>query len=400
MTRAQMKTVTFGVIAVMAASCGGDGPEGGSLDTASDVDQATWTLESDLRIGSVDDERNAFSRVVGILPATDGSAFVLDLEQRAVTRYSAAGEPVTRFGRQGQGPGEFSFPTRIGWWKGADSIWVADGSLGRLSVFSVDGEFGRTIPVEQGGYGPVANRTMTHPLAGGVLGRVLQERGEGDWGPVRVVRPGEGDGPPREIARADRSSDEIPIRASPLGPGSIRDPIADGPLLAFSPDGATVFVVDREAPPTADSAVVRVHATRADGASLWETTLPYQPVMIEEAVRDSVIDWVRGVFEEFGDRSPREIDAILERTFDFPHYYPPVHAVIPADDGALWIVWDRVGGGTEATVIDRAGSRVADVSFPDGRADRLTAIAGDYAWSIDLGDFDVPILRRYRIVRP
>jgi len=99
------------------------------------------------------------------------------------------------------------------------------------------------------------------------------------------------------------------------------------------------------------------------------------------------------------DLSSREIDDIVQRTIDVPPYFPPVRAIIPADDGSLWLLWNQTARSTLATVIGREGSPIAEVSTPDGGSDGLVAIAGDYAWSIDSDTFDVPIVRRHRIIR-
>ena len=48
-------------------------------------------------------------------------------------------------GREGSGPGEFQFPTRIARW--GDTLVVLDANLRRVSRFSLDGGFVSTIPV-------------------------------------------------------------------------------------------------------------------------------------------------------------------------------------------------------------------------------------------------------------
>lgn len=56
------------------------------------------------------------------------------------------GELEARFGRSGEGPGEFRAPARLFEWPG-DSLLVWDVALRRVSIFGASGEFGRTFQV-------------------------------------------------------------------------------------------------------------------------------------------------------------------------------------------------------------------------------------------------------------
>ena len=48
-------------------------------------------------------------------------------------------------GREGEGPGDFRTPIKVGW--DLDTLWVIDGVLQRVSVFRSDGQFIRTTTV-------------------------------------------------------------------------------------------------------------------------------------------------------------------------------------------------------------------------------------------------------------
>ncbi|TVP57702.1 MAG: hypothetical protein EA351_05270 [Gemmatimonadales bacterium] len=358
---------------------------------------ASWTLEPDIQIGSVEGTDDAFVRVVRVLPAADGSVILLDQGLTAVMRYLSSGQLAGRVGGAGPGPGEFVIPTDVGWWAGGDSIWVTDGVLPRVTIFSAEGEFGRTIPIDGGGFSPASMTAgWAQPLDDGAIASVVQETGGWDWGPVRVLRVGNDEGPSMEIARAERAESRIPIQWDQ--PGMMAHPVPDGPFLVFSPHGSPIFVVEREAADSGEQASVRIRTTNAMGELLWEVDLPYQPTPIGNAVRDSINDATREMFQgmaSFRDRSAREIDAIFERTITIPSYHPPLRSVVPADDGSIWVVWTDVGGGSEATVVSRDGVAIAQVSVPGG----LAAVAGDYAWAIESGMYEVPIIHRHRIVR-
>src|SRR5690606_24027972 len=123
------------VIVCLLVSCGG---------AASDEDSFVehlpqLTLTEELRIGSVDDPDAGFSQIGGLTIGPDGNLYVIEQQDNEVRVYDAQGTLVRRFGRQGEGPGEFLFPSQLG--VVGDTLWVTDLRLQRLSLFTTSGEF-------------------------------------------------------------------------------------------------------------------------------------------------------------------------------------------------------------------------------------------------------------------
>lgn len=74
----------------------------------------------------------------------DGRIALLDGDRRAVQFVAADGTPLGRVGREGAGPGEFTFPMHLGRCA-ADSLYVWDMGQSRVTILAPDGRFGRTV---------------------------------------------------------------------------------------------------------------------------------------------------------------------------------------------------------------------------------------------------------------
>ena len=78
--------------------------------------------------------------VIAVSP--DERIFVRQWQDYSVRVFDADGADLGRIGRQGEGPGEFSRVNDLGFVH--DTLWVADGRLGRISLFSPSLDLVRT----------------------------------------------------------------------------------------------------------------------------------------------------------------------------------------------------------------------------------------------------------------
>lgn len=119
--------------------------------TAATVRSAVRTLATGSADGVAGD---AFGRIVGVAVGDRGSVFALDAQERQVIVIDSAGTVVSRFGRRGDGPGEFIAPVGIAVHGGR--VRVFDASSWRVSEFSASGELlGTHAPPRQGQFGQV-----------------------------------------------------------------------------------------------------------------------------------------------------------------------------------------------------------------------------------------------------
>ena len=72
-----------------------------------------FDLEEDLAIGDVNDENYFFPRHVTPNVDDEGNIYVCDGGNRRVQKYDKSGKYVRTIGRQGQGPGEYTYPSGI-----------------------------------------------------------------------------------------------------------------------------------------------------------------------------------------------------------------------------------------------------------------------------------------------
>ena len=75
---------------------------------------------------------------------SDGRLFVADAKQSRIFVWDKAGKYLHIFSQKGEGPGELQFPTCLT--VQGDRVWVTDGSQ-RLHIFSADGEFVKSVPI-------------------------------------------------------------------------------------------------------------------------------------------------------------------------------------------------------------------------------------------------------------
>ncbi len=150
----------------------------------------TIELEELWRIGGdTDDEDEFFGLIVAIDTDAEGNVYVLDLQLAEVKIYSPDGEFIRSIGREGEGPGEFRFPSGLAF-LGDGNIGVVQTAPGRIVLLTPDGEPAGDLPVPsiEGGGSAILR---TGRSAGGELYLLLQinEFGEGKLDQtLRVVR--------------------------------------------------------------------------------------------------------------------------------------------------------------------------------------------------------------------
>ena len=98
-----------------------------------------------LEIGVMEgDAHYTFQSIVGVVPLSSGDLVVSDGGSDEITLYAPDGTYLRRWGRRGEGPGEFRVLS--GAWVGpGDSIMGEDGVTARVSVFDSTGEFARQV---------------------------------------------------------------------------------------------------------------------------------------------------------------------------------------------------------------------------------------------------------------
>jgi hypothetical protein len=341
----------------------------------------TWRLEQDLRIGT--DAGRAveqFGSIAGIAADSHGRIYVLDRMSKDVRVFNADGTFSHSFGREGQGPGEFSFPQAIAVNDG-DSVLVVDDGTARYSVFAPDGSFLASYPRQIRGY--------LASTSGGFLadGRYI------DWA------PGFPDG--REGSRTqfypiihgsmlEQADTMVPLEyTSPMLPsGRMQQWYFTGTIVAaVDARGGIWFARSRE---------YEIYRRTPEGDTTHTFSLRATAAPISDRDRDMVRN-------EFANRPElgAEILAVL------PETRPIVHGIVPDNAGHILLFVD-VAGEQAGRVVDvfqengqYLGRMVLPIAVPLSlRHQQPVAFATAAALYVVAGDsLDVPYVARLRIVK-
>ncbi|MFC1559203.1 6-bladed beta-propeller [Gemmatimonadota bacterium] len=98
-----------------------------------------------LRLGT-EESGKLFSRIADFGWSDSGNFYVLDNRECSVSIFDSSGQFVAAFGKNGAGPGEFGRPFELQVID--ESVFVLDVQLGRLSEFSLNGDFRTSIRLD------------------------------------------------------------------------------------------------------------------------------------------------------------------------------------------------------------------------------------------------------------
>lgn len=359
-----------------------------------------WRVAREVRTGTGDGP-GALSAVSDVTIGRDGSVYVSQPQENVVKVYDARGRYLRSLGREGRGPGEFERPSSLGW--RGDTLWVADSSQTRISLFLPNGRFVRSISFSR-----AAPLTDGRPHIPGSLladGSVL-----GVWQTplsliagsrsvsipmVRFTARGE---PIALLARRE-DRNEFGVVTEGTSRTYFPQPFTDSPLTAVSPDGSAVVMVRRNAASRPDSTVFSVQRLHHSGRVTLARNYRYRPQpltreMVERAVDDQV-----GGLGETRIRTPeasvlrRQIRQNLYR----PRFLPPVTQLVLGRDGTMWLRREDLGREMAWWhVLDAGGRIIARAWVPAGV--RVAYADRTQIWAVELDELDVPTLVKYRIV--
>jgi hypothetical protein len=123
--------VTLAALLLTLAGCG-DGA-GTRVDEPARFDPH-FQLEQRLAIGGED----TFGRISDLIADDRGHVYVLDLYLKKLDRFDASGAQLATLGREGEGPGEFSYPRALAFWGEADLLVFDQRNLRLTEVATED----------------------------------------------------------------------------------------------------------------------------------------------------------------------------------------------------------------------------------------------------------------------
>jgi sugar lactone lactonase YvrE len=115
---------------------------------------------------AAEDETVAFYMPAGIALDSQGNLYILDTGNHRVQKFGPDGRYLASFGRQGQGPGDFSYPDSIDI-DGEDMVWVSDPNNQRIQILTPEGAERKTIGFVKERVGKVRRTKSGLVMAGG-----------------------------------------------------------------------------------------------------------------------------------------------------------------------------------------------------------------------------------------
>lgn len=104
----------------------------------------TLTLKKELTIGKLEEGGSLFGAIAGAVVTADGRIVVLDSKEKKIKIFDPAGKMLKEFGREGQGPGEWSMP--VGLQLVSDhQLIVTDGGARKLVYLDLEGNLWKEV---------------------------------------------------------------------------------------------------------------------------------------------------------------------------------------------------------------------------------------------------------------
>ncbi|MEP6835771.1 MAG: hypothetical protein ABJB74_20455 [Gemmatimonas sp.] len=343
----------------------------------------------------IDGAKEEFTNVFQILPQSNGDVTTFSSEETFARLYSAKGALKKKFMRKGAGPGEVKNVGSVGML--ADSIWVFDYELRRISLFEPNGSFLRSWQMKPPGawrdasperkyflsIAPAAllpnnvaiGRTSTAASAlasGEVTTRpILRMSWEG------IVSGVVNDMPVAARAMMVRMGDAVSYGQQPFD---------NSPASGVSPDGTQIVIVDMKSP--GKEPFVFVTRISPKGDTLSRSKVPFTPDPVTSRTIDSTVN------AETVQRKRPETESQFRASLYVAPYWPPVVTVLVANDGASWLLMHARDGSKHWMVVSPQGKPTAAVEVPKNvrimRIDRGI-------WGTELDTDDVPSVVRYKV---
>jgi hypothetical protein len=244
--------------------------------------------------------------------------------------YNALGELLQTFGRRGFGPGEFQRLAALG--KRQGQIWLYDAGLQRITYLDSAASI-------------VQEHRITFPMAGSPRpagSAILFVPGITPGGsplslPIRVpILAIESAGTIRDTiaTMVFRRPPGLPIQRS-RGVMNVTQPLQDHTLLAVSPKGEWLTLVDAPIP-SSEMATITVVAVDLDGDTLWRRSLEQPSTVLPS---DFLEPYFMAMRKAMSSRVS-DVDELVKHVNDqiaLPRYLPAVDRALVSHDGSVWL---------------------------------------------------------------
>ena len=320
-----------------------------------------WRLEGQPSVligGGITDTTAIVGPIAGAMRLLDGRILVADAGATRLRWFADDGTILQSVGRKGEGPGEMQRMDAL--LHVGDSIAIRDGSTAQVSVFSIDGAFGRRFRMAAPPESDFALRIMGRLPTGewiGQTGNSVRGATSGVRRDTFEIWLSGADGSVGRRVAAVLGGEALIVTGETWG-AVTRAPFEHETTVHFHDGELWVGTGDE----------FRVDQLDLSGRVVRSIRLAEKPMPISEAEMNAVLDSAMDSYAEISDPDMKEgFTRVLEAA---PRpTVKPAYSTFTFDDAAnLWI--ERYGAGPELpsswVVIDTAGRWLGDVTLPPG----------------------------------
>lgn len=348
------------VASALAMACGEAGP--------GKVHSATWLTEPEFKFTGDLEQGVLFSRirVLRADPYRD-RVFVLDLQDTELSVWTREGSLAFVLGGKGQGPGEFTLPTRVEF---VDSgiFYVREGWGSRFTYYSTDGTLAGTdagatpslqyqghqltleAPTGDGGYFAVPLIGSSIEVERGIERKSLLSVRRSDNGQWRAPEP---------LFSLNIRNRRHAIELGGDRTGWVGQRYSDSDLTSFEP--GTVVVLRR----TGGRGVVELIELNADGDTVWSRLLRFEPLRLTAAMIRERGDFVVANLTIPG-VPPGRLREAWEKGLYKPEYLPAAKGMVLTASGEVWLTTFESSESSDTLAVSYAVRR-GDMTEPPRR---------------------------------
>lgn len=406
--RGSLATLVATSTVAALSGCGGDGLAGGNDGSSSDpetavttrVDSAGGTVrvhnagqprEWRLRLVAEIGERGGlglagpteFGRVSSVALAPDDRVLVADGGNDEIRVFGPDGAFLERWGRSGEGPGEFGAPYSLGWM--GDTLAVLDPAVGRIGLFDAEGRWLGQLPYSGGVSG---SPSMIRFYRAGVDELYAWRVVTGEEGVERRFQRYTAAGSAGQLPWLDSPEDRPPSQLTCLRP----DGGLSFPVVPFAPEW-----IQAPAPgvrvAAAWSADYRIAFVSPEGDTVRTVSREHEPASVSEADWEAALADYSAFREEWPDV---HCDPAMSGK---PDVRPALSDLFYDDRGRLWV--EAIGtDGKRWDVFDVRGRWIGTLPAP-ARAERVVPyVEGGRIVLVAEDELGIQTVRVYQVQRP
>jgi len=321
--------------------------------------QSKMTMKEDLVIGKDTKKENYWFSSLNSLAVDDsGNIYTLDPKEIKIRIFDSNGKLLRTFGRQGQGPGEFSGPGWMNVMPDGDLI-VFDVLSRRFTYLTLDGKFLKTV--------------STSTLPPGVV-RIDKK------GFIYQHKSRRGSKPIDELIKYDPSLNPVMKIHSfeSIRKSRAWNPFSKQYYFDVTKEGYLIWLL---------SSTYNIHVIDSKGNTLKRIVKDYDPVKVTDADKERLTKR----YSPSGDP--------LRLKIEFPKYYPAIAGLVSDDQGWIYTqTYEKDGqGGVYYDVFNQEGHYIARFSLPEN--ERVVVIKKKKLYCmVRESEEGIPLVKRYRVV--